>query len=211
MRVSQRLTRALPWASGALTLIGLGAATPVLLSWAAPESTDWGRLSDISQTYSALSIPLSGAALLGVVWSLVFQARALQADSTDRYRGALRELLLRTVEDPSLLICWDPPMAPMTQEQYRLQYFNNAIILSWRAEYLNGMLPDAIVRDQLYRMMRGQVGQRNYCATRGVWLSEVDHLNGKSKRFVQLMEAAYQAAVAAGPVLTPENYFLPDS
>lgn len=211
MRVRQRIIRALPWASGAVTLIGLGAATPILLNWAAPESTDWDRLSNISQTYSALSIPLSGAALLGVVWSLIFQARALEKDSNDRYRGALRELLLHTVEDPSLLVCWDPPMAPMTQEQYRLQCFNNAIILSWRAEYLNGVLPDAIMRDQLYRMLRGQVGKDNYSATRTLWLNEGVHYNGKPKRFAQLMEDAYQAAVAAGPALTLEDYFLPDS
>ncbi|MFI9771678.1 hypothetical protein ACIHJG_33090 [Streptomyces sp. NPDC052415] len=70
MRVRQRIIRALPWASGALALIGLGAATPLLLNWAAPESADWDRLSSISQTYSALSIPLSGAALLGGVCQL---------------------------------------------------------------------------------------------------------------------------------------------
>ncbi|MFI9773076.1 DUF6082 family protein, partial [Streptomyces sp. NPDC052415] len=135
----------------------------------------------------------------------------LEKDSNDRYRGALRELLVHTVEDPSLLVCWDPPMAPMTQEKYRLQIFNNAIILSWRAEYLNGMLPDAVMRDQLYRMLRGQVGNDNYSATRALWLSEVAHRNGKPKRFAQLMEEAYQAAVAAGPALTLEDYFLPDS
>ncbi|MEU7584413.1 DUF6082 family protein [Streptomyces sp. NPDC041068] len=211
MRIRQRIIRVLPWACSAVALIGLGAAMPFLLNWAAPESTDWDRLSSISQTYAALSIPLSGAALLGVVWSLIFQARALEKDSNDRYRGALRELLLHTAEDPSLLVCWDPPMSPMTQEQYRLQIFNNAIILSWRAEYLNGMIPDAMMRDQLYRMLRGQVGQKNYASTRALWLSQGARFSGKAKRFVQLLEEAFQAAAAAGPALTLEDYFLPDA
>ncbi|MER6281592.1 hypothetical protein [Streptomyces sp900105245] len=47
--------------------------TPFLLDVLAPDDLDWGRLSDVSETYGgALSVLLSSAALAGVAaWRIV--------------------------------------------------------------------------------------------------------------------------------------------
>ncbi|MFK4104308.1 DUF6082 family protein [Streptomyces sp. NPDC019531] len=212
VRSRRRINALLPWWAlcSVCGLVLLAVLTPFLLTWLAPQSLDWTRLSAISQTYAAVSIPLSGAALIGVVWSLLLQARAVRADTTDRFRQSLRELLLVAVEDDSLLACWDPPLTPITREEFRLQFYNNAIINGWRAEYQNGTIPDPVMRDALYRMMRGQIGRRNYASTRELWWREMQSMDARSRRFLTLMEEAFQAAVAEGPALAPGDYFLPD-
>ncbi|MFZ4185655.1 hypothetical protein ACOZCG_31870, partial [Streptomyces pseudogriseolus] len=49
-----------------LGLLGLIVSTPFVLTALAPANTDWGKLSDISQTYGAVSVVLSAIALAGV-------------------------------------------------------------------------------------------------------------------------------------------------
>jgi hypothetical protein len=54
------------WLAGVAAFIVI-LATPFLLESVAPNGHNWERLSSISQTYSAMSVLFSAAALLGVV------------------------------------------------------------------------------------------------------------------------------------------------
>ncbi|MET7485521.1 DUF6082 family protein [Streptomyces sp. NPDC005538] len=200
----------IPWGAACVVLGLLTILTPLALGWGAPENVDWGRLSEISQTYAAVSIPLSGAALLGVAWSLVLQARQLRIDNEDRSRSAHRELLLRSVEDEDLLVCWEPPLYPMTREQYRRVAFINAIYNGWRIEYFSGLISDDVLQSAALRTMRGEVGRTHWKTTRPIWAAEAASMGRKYRNFVSVMDLALELAEAEGPPLTPGDYFLPD-
>ncbi|WP_431313324.1 DUF6082 family protein [Streptomyces antnestii] len=58
-----------------LGLLGLIASTPFVLAALAPGHIDWGKLSDISQAYGAVSVVFSAIALAGVALSLLYQVR----------------------------------------------------------------------------------------------------------------------------------------
>ncbi|MEU5394635.1 DUF6082 family protein [Streptomyces tibetensis] len=172
---------------------------------------EWDRLSEISQTYAAVSIPLSGAALLGVVWSLTLQTRQARVDNEDRSRAAIRELLMRSIEDDNLLVCWAPPASPMTREQYRQATFINAVYNGWRAEYLNGMITDEVLLSTALRTMKGEIGRSHWNATKSLRQAEAMSFGSKKQqKFVQIMDQALKQAEAEGPPVSPEDYFLPD-
>ncbi|MFF0213294.1 DUF6082 family protein [Streptomyces vinaceus] len=87
----------------ALTLVTLVGAGPHLLSWIAPNSLNWQELSLISQTYSAISVVISAAALLGLVVSISVQARQARLEGEQTFRAAHRELTILTLGDSALM------------------------------------------------------------------------------------------------------------
>ncbi|MEV5907537.1 DUF6082 family protein [Streptomyces chartreusis] len=211
MTSQRRSPQWIPWVTACSALALLTVLTPFTLAWSAPKDMEWERLSLISQTYAAVSIPLTGAALLGVVWSLALQTRQSRNDNEDRSRASMRELLLRSVEDDNLLVCWAPPASPMTREQYRQAAFINAIYNGWRTEYANGMIPDAVLYSTALRTMKGEIGRNHWKATR---LLRQEEARGSASRrhlkFVQIMDQALEQAEAEGPPVSPKDYFLPD-
>ncbi|MFF3888818.1 DUF6082 family protein [Streptomyces sp. NPDC001914] len=210
MNKGRRISQWAPWVAACTGITILTFAIPFILTLAAPNEMKWGLLSDISQTYGAVSIPLSGAALLGIAWSLILQARQLRIENADRSRSSLRELLLQSVEDPALLVCWEPPMYPMTREEYRRTAFLSAIYNGWRAEHANGMISDDILRYAAVRTMRGEAGRNHWKNTRAVWHTEASSSDRKFRRFVTIMDEALNIAEAEGPPVGLGDYFLPD-
>jgi hypothetical protein len=86
-RMAQTLARhgkVLVLIAAGLATVTLTTSAPLLLRAAAPAGTNWGKISDISQTYGA---SLSAVALLGVAAGLAYQAR--QTAVATRTRTAL--------------------------------------------------------------------------------------------------------------------------
>ncbi|MFD8568249.1 DUF6082 family protein [Streptomyces sp. NPDC059639] len=203
------LRRSIPWLTTITALLAITLLTPFIMKQWAPSGMKWGELSDISQTYAAVSIPMSAAALIGVTWSLVLQARQMRAENEERWLSTLREMLMASVNDPSLLPCWEPPAEPTTQEAYRRAVFINVIFNGWRGEYMNGLIGDDILRAVASRTMGGEVARGHWGATRHIWHEEAKTMGKKYARFVTVMDEAWEVAKAQGPALSPNDYFLP--
>ncbi|WP_405808244.1 DUF6082 family protein [Streptomyces sp. NBC_00210] len=194
---------------GAAIMI-IAALTPFILTWWAPSGLNWAKLSDISQTYAAISIPLSGAALLGVAVSTSFQARQLRIENQERYRSAHRELLTMSLSDDQLTVCWEPPSAPISREKYRQHLFINMVISSWHAEYVTGRSGAAHIKFTAARVMRGELFREFWDLYGTVWAAEAETVGAGSIQFVDIMNEALRIAGSLGPPVSPGDYFSPN-
>jgi hypothetical protein len=184
--------------------------TPLMLESLAPSGVDWAKLSEISQTYSAISIPLSGVALIGVVFSLSYQSRQLNAASEEAARSAHRELVLRTFDDPHFLVCWEPPVSPMSELRLKQYGFVNLIISQWRADFLSGRLNGVTLRIVALRVFRGEVPREFWSICGLGWRETMSTQGRKYSKFAEIVDSAYVAALAEGPPVPASRYVMLD-
>ncbi|MFJ8605667.1 DUF6082 family protein [Streptomyces sp. NPDC093675] len=171
---------------------------------------DWAALSDISQTYAAISVPLTAAALLGAVASLTYQARQAKVGHEETRNATHRSLISATLEDPDLRVCWGPPLTPVTATQYRQFVYTNMIISFWHSEYTlgGGAASDAIIRFNATRLFQGAVGREYWASWSSGWRET--SFGRKSRRFVHILDEAFEAARALGAPVATSDYFLPE-
>ncbi|MFC8431583.1 DUF6082 family protein [Streptomyces sp. NPDC057253] len=164
----------------------------------------------MSQTYAAISVPLSAIALLGAIASLGYQARQAHISHIEASRATQQGLLLRAFDDPSLLVCWGPHPHPITQERWRQFVYVNMILSFWYTEHRlrssNEILPLLAIR-----LFRGDIG-REYWATWGASWKDIGATGGrKGKSFLEIMDRAFQEAEAEGPPLPSSQFFCVDA
>ncbi|WP_327352936.1 DUF6082 family protein [Streptomyces sp. NBC_01304] len=186
------------------------AATPFLLDSLASPGRDWERLSNISQTYGAISVVISTVALLAVAASLVYQARQTRIQNEEAHRSTHRELMLLTLSDPAYQVCWEPPNTRMTAERWRQLLVANLIVSMWSSDYKLGLISDPGVRAVLEDYFRGEIGRAYWHNSAPSWRRYLDKSHDpRERRFVGIADEAYAAAVAAGPPVPTGEYFIP--
>ncbi|MET7696738.1 DUF6082 family protein [Streptomyces sp. NPDC005485] len=191
-------------------LLAMMMLTPFALKWWAPQKLQWSHLSDVSQTYAAVSIPLSGAALLGVVWSLIMQARQLKITNDNEFRAAHRELIMQALQDPALQECWEPPAVPTTQTRARQILYINIIFSNWRVDYLNGTASEEAVQLSAQSVMKGEIAREFWQTRRALWHAWARTQGRKDRRFVEILDEALKLSDAAGPPIAARDYFTPE-
>ncbi|MCX4588684.1 DUF6082 family protein [Streptomyces sp. NBC_01549] len=202
----------LQWGSLGIAVVALILATPFALDFLAPKDLDWGLLSNISQTYGAVSVFVSAAALIGVALSLVYQARQTHIQNEEAHRSAHRELVLLTLSDPAYQVCWEPPNTRMTEERWRQLLVANLIVSMWSSDYKLGLMDDRTMLAILSDYFRGEIGRAYWHNSGPSWHAYLNEgRDGRQRRFVNLAEKAYTAAVATGPPLLTRDYFEPPS
>ncbi|WP_437077871.1 DUF6082 family protein [Streptomyces sp. enrichment culture] len=193
LKLSRRLVTSLV-ASAALLAVLL--ATPFML------------ITDISQAYSAVSVLLSGVALVGVAVSLVYQAQQTKVVRDERDRATHREMVYLAMGDPALAACWEPPDLPMTFERYRQICFTNLLMGRWHAAYQLGDMDDATLRHILSQHFRGEVARLHWSHARSSWLySTIGGSRSRAVHFAEIVEERYQVAVNGGPPVASNRYF----
>ncbi|GAA3836101.1 hypothetical protein GCM10022403_080880 [Streptomyces coacervatus] len=198
------------WSLLGIALIALAAATPFLLRHAAPSRTDWAELADVSQTYAAVSTFFSGIALIGVVASLAYQARQVHNDREDAQLAAHRELTLRLLDDPDLLVCWGPPPRPIPVKRAKQHAYVNLIVSFWHADYIVGRLSEEVVRGAAAHLFRGEIGREFWDMQGENWKSTASTRGRRSERFVELVDEGFVRARAAGPPIPTSLFYLSD-
>ncbi|MFF4863202.1 DUF6082 family protein [Streptomyces sp. NPDC001231] len=154
-----RLRRALVWSALTAALIAAIIASPHLLRLAAPDGTDWAKLSAISQTYTSVSVLLAAAALLGAVASLAYQARQTRIAHEESTRSHHRELLFRALDEPDLRVCWGPQPHAVTSQRWRQFTYCNLIVTHWHTECVLGRSTEETVRTLTKRFFEGEIGR----------------------------------------------------
>ncbi|WP_055697106.1 MULTISPECIES: DUF6082 family protein [Streptomyces] len=206
---SSRSRGAAIWSGAALASLAAISATPFLLDGLAPHGMDWNRLSDISQTYGALSAIFSAAALVGIVLSIAHQARQTRIQHEEAHRSAHRELTLLTLNDPAFLVCWEPPNTPVTQERWRQLLVSNLIVSMWSTDFKLNLCDEPTIRSTLLDYFRGEVGRAYWANSAPSWhrLTE-SGADRRLCRFVRIADEAYAAAVSTGPPVPSTAYFV---
>ena len=165
--VSVRSVVASPWTLAALSSSGL----------------DWNRLSNIGQTYGAVSAIIAAVALLGVAVSLIIQSREAKTARLNAHRGYHAELMRMAMDDSSYMECWGPYLTESFDAERQFIYVN-LIVAQWYAEYQIGQLGDASLRMNAISVFSSVPGRTYWTAAGANWLS---HYSGRrAKRFHQI-------------------------
>ncbi|WP_320779261.1 DUF6082 family protein [Streptomyces sp. CRN 30] len=191
-----------------LSVLGLILATPFILDVLAPSDLDWARLSSVSQTYGALSVLFSAAALAGVAASLWYQARQTRIAQEAARRDAHRELIMLALGDASLLECWEPPQTPMTAARRKQILFTNLIVSNWESDFRLGNLGAAALRDMFDGHFEGEIAREHWVAGGPGWRASAEvSADPTRRRFVEIADERYTRSVAAGSPVAAAAYF----
>lgn len=193
-----------------LLLLLAFAATPFILTVAAPGGVDWGKLSDVAQVYGAVSVITSTLALTGVVASLILQARQTRAAQEEASWNSHRELIYKALENPSLLACWEPPAREMTAQEWAQMSYVNLIVTHWDKAFRLGLITSEQLPLVARRHFAGALARRHWEMGGGDWIRLAQYSNSRQARqFPLIMDAEYRAACQAGPATSPADYFGP--
>ncbi|MEU9208207.1 DUF6082 family protein [Streptomyces sp. NPDC048415] len=134
--------------------------------------------------------------------------RAGGTTRSERWLTALAVVL--SLSDPAYQVCWEPPNTRMTQERWRQLLVANLIVSMWSSDYKLGFLDDRTTRAVLSDYFRGEIGRAYWHNSGPSWHRYFDEgRDARQRRFVDLAEEAYAAAVAAGPPILTRDYFDP--
>ena len=176
----------------AVSLIGV---SPLALWLFHGATTQWERLSFIGQTYGAASAVISVLALVGVVLTLVYQARETKRAREDTRRQAVSDLLKMAMDDPELDECWGPVPEPDDPKTRKQQLYTNMIVSAWAMSFEMGTMPESRLRYAANEMFRGQVGQEYWRNARDGRIATP--ANRRERRFHQILDEEYQKAITS--------------
>ncbi|MFE7893231.1 DUF6082 family protein [Streptomyces sp. NPDC057412] len=179
--------------------------SPMVILTIAPSGTDWGELSEVSQVYAA---SLSAIAVLGVAGALVYQARQTHLAHAEAARVFHRELIMATLNDPTLFPCWAPHFTSMTLEEGRRLVFVNLIVSEWFNLYRLHQLNDEALLVLFSSHFRGEAARKHWEVSR-IARRELHEAKGEARglKFVSIVDAAFARAIAEGPAVPPSAYF----
>ncbi|WP_377472942.1 DUF6082 family protein [Plantactinospora endophytica] len=174
------------------------ATSPFVLLLIDRDGSDWAKLSNIGQTYGAVSALLSALAVAGVSLSLLMQRRQARLEHIRATRQAHEAIMRLPYENPGYGQCWGPGVAEIHQDE-RLYYYVSSILSYWYDAWSSGDLSTERLRGFAARMFQSEV-PRQYWERFG---SARQDRYGRRARFFRLLDEQYREAVAAGPALRP--------
>lgn len=150
------------WTAAVVGTIALIISFPFILRIAAPSGMDWSQLSEVSEAYGALAVLFSAAAFLGAIVSILYQAKQTRAMNEEIRSSIHKELTLHSIEDETLMHCWQPPSEPCTLAQARQHMFCSLIYRLWLADYVVGRTTLEATRIVLKNHFKGEVARRHW-------------------------------------------------
>jgi Family of unknown function (DUF6082) len=172
--------------------------SPFLLGTLNGLGVNWTRLSEIGQTYGAVSAVLSALALGAVAMSVAIQRRQARAEQIQAVRGFHLDLVRMQLDDlPTYLPCWGPLDLPGPQAQRRHVY--TGLIFSYGSMgYGVGEISEPWLRNMVGGMFRNEFARRYWRTARESWVASAGG-NRRGLRFVAIVDDEFDRAVAAGP------------
>jgi uncharacterized membrane protein len=178
------------------TILALVLLSPLALGGLAHYRSNWPLLSNIGQTYGAVSALLSSVALAGVVLSLLYQARDSKTAREQTTRSLQLELIKMQMEDPALMTASGAPWGlaiPSESVSIREFLYIQIWISYLYGSYIIGEISESTLRyvfaNELFRSRAG----RNYWEAR----SEKQSMSDGSRRhnhFYRILGEEYQKA-----------------
>ncbi len=199
-RTAQRSGLFVAVAITGILLLALVALSPLALNQIGKlRGINWLQLSAIGQTYGATSALLTGLALLGVVGSILFQIRAIQASMDQSSREHHAHLVEIAMNDPVYIRAWGYDAALMTNDPdaLRQNMYLNPIVSHWERDFTLGEDPEHTLRVGLAGLFGGEAGRKWWAEVRDVRL--IAAKGRKGKRFIRVVDEEYKKAVGSGP------------
>jgi hypothetical protein len=193
-------------AATTLTFIVL---SPLAFHWLAAKLTvNWPLLSEVGQTYGAVSAILSGMAILGVVYSLRVQANESVAVRLNTNRQKHFELLRLALDDPMLASVWGD-VKSRNMEEFRTGVYANLILGYWQTEYIVGTISKGRLRVLLANFFRREANRQYWSEYRNDWAANPRAQIGG---FSSVIDSVYREALSTpvqaatlGPAIIPRG------
>jgi len=191
--------RARPFANSFTLRIGalIFAAVMLVLVIASPfalrqiakiHGINWMNLSNVGQTYGAVSALLTALALGGVVISLLYQARDVKTGREQASRTFHHELLRMEMEDPFYMDImaapWGSQVGLTDYDSLRENHFVHMWVSYWEGQYMLGEISDSTIRYfATSELFTSPAGRRYWSVTRSAKLT---NYRGRLLRFARL-------------------------
>jgi hypothetical protein len=133
---------------------------------------DWSNLSNIGQTYGAVSALITALALGGVVISLLYQARDVNAARSQAIRTFQFELLRMELEDADLMWASGAPWGTTAAADYRRlrqHIFVHMWLSFWESQFLLKEMSSKSVRGAARELFNGEAAREYWENARAAW------------------------------------------
>src|ERR1035438_1363733 len=166
-----------------VTTIGIVFA-PLGLQWIAKVRRDWVLLGNVGQAYGGVSALISAIALVGVVVSLLVQARQHSLDRITSIRGRQAQIYAIVREDPQLY--WPIIGGDFDNERSVQRWTFTIEFLQYNAAgYETGLVPEKNLRNEVFpAFFRYEENRKYWEITNRDWLEL--SLTKRGRRFVRI-------------------------
>jgi len=187
-------------------IVCLVVLSPLALAGIARFRSDWVQLSNIGQTYGAISAVLSALALGGIIASLLYQSRDSRIAHEQMTRTFQFDLIKLGLEDPSLMAAagapWDADVAS-DFESLRQFLFIQMWVSYLAGNYVTGADSETAVRQVAeLELFHGRPGRAYWSA---VGERQIAGSRGRRNHFFRILDDEYRKAISgnapvAGPI-----------
>jgi hypothetical protein len=155
----------------------------------------WDRLTEIGQSYTGIAALLSGAALVGVVYSIRLQTQQISIARGQAVREMQFSLLRLAMDDPSLSIMYTSD-AQADSAKYRRHVYRTQVLRYLEFAYISGELDDSRLRNALINeIFVNPEARMQWTAVRSLWLSAHPASSRRlHRRFLQIVDESCDAA-----------------
>jgi Family of unknown function (DUF6082) len=158
---------------------------------------NWVNLSDVGQTYGAISALVTALALGGVAISLIYQARDVRSNREQAARSFHYELLKMEMEDPFYMDItaapWGHSVGLNDYDSLRRNHFVHMWVSFWEGQYSLGEMPETQVRYTVSsQLFNSAYGRRYWSSTRDAKLTGAA---GRKLRFTKIVDEEYMKAI----------------
>lgn len=155
---------------------------------------DWGRLSDIGETYGAISALLSGGALVILGISLALQAREIRHAREQAARNTQFELMRMMLDEPAYQEVLGGRMRDgLTVDEVRRDIYLNLLLNWWQMRWEFGDMPEIEVREAARMDLFSAPAGRDYWRRRGT--ARMSYANSRrGRRFNEIFDEEYREA-----------------
>ena len=178
---------------GLAIILSLVILSPFGLAELARYGNEWSKLSNIGQTYGAVSALLSSLALGGVAISLLYQARDSRTAREQTTRTFHNELIKMELDDPGLMSAMGAPWGleiPADSTTIREYLYVQMWVSFWAGNYVIGELPDMMIRhlaaNELFRSSMGRIYWE------AVGRLQLSHSGGRRHRYFRILDEEYR-------------------
>jgi hypothetical protein len=174
---------------------------------------NWPQLSNIGQTYGAVSALLSSIALGGVVVSLLFQARSNRTEREETTRSLHHDLMKMEMDDPGLMTAMGAPRGlPIPANAAAIRGF--LYVRMWTTflagSFAIGEIAESDARYLAAHEIFGSQAGRDFYAAIGK--AHVEHSTGRRQRFYEILNEEYSKVVSENiPVAEPVKELAQDT
>jgi len=170
---------------------------------------NWSNLSNIGQTYGAVSALITALALGGVVVSLLYQARDVGTARSHAIRTFQFELLRMELEDADLMWASGAPWGmaiPADHRVLRRHVFVHMWLSYWEDQFLLNEMSAKSVRLAAKELFAGKPAREYWeRAGSGRLLSN----EGRTLQFLLIIDGEYKSAIKTAPLVIPEEVTRP--